>query len=497
MKNLLKKSLSVSPVRFLYKNGPEANNANPEFQEPPKPSSPPQNPRANAEDGAGQIKGRLNNSNHSEKAGQRAVAAEVGGACFDSKQEENNFTAQAEKALEECGAVGRNSDKAPETQERMEVAPEKSVSDEIIGELVVSHGETIYEVLQQKLDEKESPIAKAFQDYIQEKYPEGLSSEADPASLEAARKDFLGVYDNEFVQHYMRDKLLSDTEGSPLLSQELFDRPVESLNSEEKEQLEQAKQYLKDLGGEDIEGAIEDYFQQVGQLQGEIKSGLQSGDLDLENLEESYAKKSGVKRETFWEILARLIGNAQGSPGYDTYVGSDAGKNYLSKGPKPSGDSREFEGGSSKAYENLVKTGAFGIYSSGMGGKENGDSRAPNRTGLVGIREVTVRGALALQKAVGVPMIITGGTEDGHAAGPYSHSAGYKLDIRTHDAGGQALIAFLGNIGSNQVVHKNIEGVDMKFLRHSSPHDHIDIRFTPGQNYAKESGNENQDNKVS
>ncbi len=50
-------------------------------------------------------------------------------------------------------------------------------------------------------------------------------------------------------------------------------------------------------------------------------------------------------------------------------------------------------------------------------------------TSFEGIRQATIDGAITLKNASGCGLTITGGTETGHAAGTYSHAAGYKLDF--------------------------------------------------------------------
>ncbi|MFF0794876.1 peptidoglycan-binding protein [Streptomyces spiralis] len=57
------------------------------------------------------------------------------------------------------------------------------------------------------------------------------------------------------------------------------------------------------------------------------------------------------------------------------------------------------------------------------------------RTSLEGVRARTIQGVIALKKASGCTITVTGGTESGHSAGPLSHAKGYKLDLRTRDEG--------------------------------------------------------------
>lgn len=50
-------------------------------------------------------------------------------------------------------------------------------------------------------------------------------------------------------------------------------------------------------------------------------------------------------------------------------------------------------------------------------------------TSFDGLRQASVDGAVTLGGASGCGLTVTGGTEAGHAAGTYSHAAGYKLDF--------------------------------------------------------------------
>ena len=57
------------------------------------------------------------------------------------------------------------------------------------------------------------------------------------------------------------------------------------------------------------------------------------------------------------------------------------------------------------------------------------DRNNPTCTSFEGIRQATIDGAITLKSASGCSLLITGGTETGHAGGTYSHAAGYKLDF--------------------------------------------------------------------
>ncbi|GAA3409868.1 hypothetical protein GCM10018952_12180 [Streptosporangium vulgare] len=56
--------------------------------------------------------------------------------------------------------------------------------------------------------------------------------------------------------------------------------------------------------------------------------------------------------------------------------------------------------------------------------------QGPNCTSLEAVRSSTVSSAIDLKRRSGCPLVVTGGTEVGHAPGPYSHYEGYKLDIK-------------------------------------------------------------------
>ncbi|WP_051753179.1 hypothetical protein [Streptosporangium amethystogenes] len=51
-------------------------------------------------------------------------------------------------------------------------------------------------------------------------------------------------------------------------------------------------------------------------------------------------------------------------------------------------------------------------------------------TSLQAVRAATVTDVIELKRRSGCPLVVTGGTEVGHAPGPYSHYMGYKLDIK-------------------------------------------------------------------
>lgn len=53
----------------------------------------------------------------------------------------------------------------------------------------------------------------------------------------------------------------------------------------------------------------------------------------------------------------------------------------------------------------------------------------PHCTSFDGLQPTTLDGVLRLRESSRCGLVISGGTERGHALGPFSHAAGYKLDV--------------------------------------------------------------------
>ena len=72
------------------------------------------------------------------------------------------------------------------------------------------------------------------------------------------------------------------------------------------------------------------------------------------------------------------------------------------------------------------------LSAAGIGWTSSGGCTDPGNstcTSFEGIRQATIDGAITLKNASGCALTITGGTETGHAGGPYRHAPGYKLDF--------------------------------------------------------------------
>ncbi|QFG27198.1 hypothetical protein F7P10_21200 [Actinomadura sp. WMMB 499] len=103
------------------------------------------------------------------------------------------------------------------------------------------------------------------------------------------------------------------------------------------------------------------------------------------------------------------------------------------------------------------------------------DREKPTCTSFSGLRWTTLEGLLRFADESGCRIVVTGGTERGHAPGPHSHYNGYKIDI-----------------APNRCVDGEIEGYDREGVRgdgaklYRSPQgglyaresDHWDITYT-------------------
>lgn len=78
-----------------------------------------------------------------------------------------------------------------------------------------------------------------------------------------------------------------------------------------------------------------------------------------------------------------------------------------------------------EATESRLNENCITIHSSG----NCRDRSNATCTSVEDIREETVDGLIAFRDAVGVDLVVTGGTEVGHATGEFSHANGYKVDI--------------------------------------------------------------------
>lgn len=101
------------------------------------------------------------------------------------------------------------------------------------------------------------------------------------------------------------------------------------------------------------------------------------------------------------------------------------------------------------------------------------DKNNPKCTSLDGVRDQTIDRIKELQSTVGVPLVITGGTEVGHSEkGEYTHGNGYKIDIRPTPALNDYIYENFEKIGPT----KYKDGNGNTYYRHEP--DHWDITIT-------------------
>lgn len=100
------------------------------------------------------------------------------------------------------------------------------------------------------------------------------------------------------------------------------------------------------------------------------------------------------------------------------------------------------------------------------------DASNPKCTSLDGIKKSTLQGVIDLQEAAGTPLVMTGGTEAGHASGPYSHANGYKVDIRPNTKLNNYITSNFTKIGPTK--YQDSKG--NTYYRHEP--DHWDITIT-------------------
>lgn len=123
-----------------------------------------------------------------------------------------------------------------------------------------------------------------------------------------------------------------------------------------------------------------------------------------------------------------------------------------------------------------AKLSAAGISISSTG--NCADKRNPQCTSLDGMKENTVDQAIAVKEACGCTVVVTGGTETGHAGGPTSHSAGYKIDLGVNTQL-DAYIRSLTPSGTRGSDARYKDRCGNEYVRETSPN-HWDITVTAG-----------------
>lgn len=181
---------------------------------------------------------------------------------------------------------------------------------------------------------------------------------------------------------------------------------------------------------------------------------------------------SGKINGTFWyevecgsQAVPTLVREASDPTyTYDTEPGNSSG-GAGSSIPPPLG------GNNVPAHDDafaLLNPGGFQVISSG----NCTDPTKKTCTSLAGVRDTTITRINELQSAVGEKLVITGGTETGHATMPYSHSNGYKIDLRPSDKLNTYITSNFTQIGPTKYQDSN----GNTYYRHEP--DHWDITVT-------------------
>jgi len=249
-----------------------------------------------------------------------------------------------------------------------------------------------------------------------------------------------------------------------------------------------------------IDNAGDDVRQRAGAAAGEgqdpetvIAAAAVAG-LDGNSSPEAYQAIANATSEyksepgTLWRVIENLIKKLEAlgidltpddaTRGVQAGVGAEgASRNgrYID-GSQFNGNVAELEGEGDHAR--LDHASAAGMLSSRF--------QLKNGVSAQGMRTVAVRGMHALDDwlrstGYGGPQgVITSITDGQHASGTYSHAEGYKVDIRSREAYGEALAQATGLTGQSGTFILNLDGIEAKIYRHGSgSNNHFDIAFTP------------------
>ncbi|MDL4773392.1 MULTISPECIES: hypothetical protein [Thermomonosporaceae] len=161
------------------------------------------------------------------------------------------------------------------------------------------------------------------------------------------------------------------------------------------------------------------------------------------------------------------------SPGGRTSAADAAGSSArLYKAPLRAGSRRM-----SRSLLMEQRFAEWSLRSNGIRWQSSGgcsDRERESCTSFDKIRWGSVDGLIDFKKDSGCPLVITGGTERGHAPGRYSHGTGYKIDIVPTACTDARIHRFrhLGTRGDGAELHRS--PADAVFARES---DHWDITF--------------------
>lgn len=139
-----------------------------------------------------------------------------------------------------------------------------------------------------------------------------------------------------------------------------------------------------------------------------------------------FLQKSVGNRAILQVLAQRRQARSADSSMQGTYGKADTLQLQSDEAPSESGEaSTDSEDSDHDIKEKKLNDNGITIRSSG----NCSDKTKSNCTSLDGMRDESIDGLIEFKKKVGVDLVVTGGTEVGHAAGTYSHANGYKIDI--------------------------------------------------------------------
>ena len=205
------------------------------------------------------------------------------------------------------------------------------------------------------------------------------------------------------------DKIRVDYDGLKQIAQQ-FSQQAEAVSGTIRK-LEQAANALRqgDWIGEGAKKFYEEYDSAVLPSLKRLGRALENGSQTTKKIDEAILQAE--------ELAARLLGGAAAA------VAAAAAFAQTSGTPEADGGQRQ---------QSPAEATEASLNNSGITLRSSGNCRDRNNrrcTSVEGIRQQTVDGLIAFRNAVGVDLVVTGGTEVGHDAGRYSHYNGYKADV--------------------------------------------------------------------
>ena len=124
-----------------------------------------------------------------------------------------------------------------------------------------------------------------------------------------------------------------------------------------------------------------------------------------------------------WLIVDTLLSMLTGK-GINEWLPDDCGGQYVSAPLQSSGTGGLTGTVGAGQYSDAEARQALAAAGIGV------NKTAAQGTSLQGMNQATINEVIRIRQACGCEVVVTGGTEGGHAGGTYSHGNGYKVDLR-------------------------------------------------------------------